>query len=193
MTVKSSSPTGLTDVEKNAATKATIDVKDLIHSRAGIAALLDHEEQMLIALREANSNVAQATVNRTFVKACAEPDADAVRERLLPYVVPSSCRIEVLADMTRVATDCRRNFSLPLSRLLRFCRHFAKFARIRRAPSCARCSPLLKMTCTRNWIAWAAASRRWLASARKSRHGWNWRRAEFTTWAGPGRTCDTQQ
>jgi hypothetical protein len=43
-----------------------------------------------------------------FVKRCP----DTARQRLLPYEVPQSCRIEILADMKRIATDCRRGFDL---------------------------------------------------------------------------------
>jgi hypothetical protein len=47
-----------------------------------------------------------------FIQPC--DDCDGFREKLLPYAVPPSCRIEVLADMKRVAMDCRRNFGLEL-------------------------------------------------------------------------------
>jgi hypothetical protein len=59
---------------------------------------------------EGTSSGTRAHAATRFVKPCAGGDIDAARERLLPYVVPQSCRIEVLADMKRVASDCRRNF-----------------------------------------------------------------------------------
>jgi hypothetical protein len=64
---------------------------------------------------EGTSSGTKAHAATRFLKRCAGADIDAARERLLPYVVPQSFRIEVLADMKRVASDCRRNFSLAAS------------------------------------------------------------------------------
>jgi hypothetical protein len=56
-----------------------------------------------------------------FVKRCPDEEIDAARQDLLPYAVPQSCRIEVLANIKRTATDCRRDFELaadPVGKIL---------------------------------------------------------------------------
>ncbi len=100
-------------------------IEQRIHSEAGMVSVL-HEGGHVV-----KSNAALKIVNAGYLRKgrhytvhaparnSSQPnidflrpgdDCDDFRERLLPYAVPSSCRIEVLADMKRVATDCRRNF-----------------------------------------------------------------------------------
>jgi hypothetical protein len=65
-----------------------------------------------------------------FVKPCN--DCDAARAQLLPYNVPAACRIEVIADMVRLAADCRRNFGSaddPVGAILEALRELTSFAR----------------------------------------------------------------
>jgi hypothetical protein len=47
---------------------------------------------------------------KRFVTPCPEEECDAARAQLEPYVLSQFCRIELLADMKRTATDCRSNF-----------------------------------------------------------------------------------
>jgi hypothetical protein len=71
--------------------------------------------------RQGTSTGIASNARPRFVKRCPDEEIDAARQRLLPYVVPQSCRIEVLADMKRTATDCRRGFELaadPVGKLL---------------------------------------------------------------------------
>src|SRR5215204_2789242 len=71
-----------------------------VHSAAAIATVTKYD-------RSARAE----RQRRQFVISCPEIECEAARVELLPYEVPPSCRIEVLADMKRVATDCRRELN----------------------------------------------------------------------------------